>query len=139
MNYYMENIKSDPSFKGAYSGSLINLLYSNKIARKEDRFIICKEPLLTIPAVFHVKKNFYLVEEINESIKQMQAAGLIEYWISRYFDKGLVSADKKRKDPKVLSFNDLLGCFQILIIGYFASFIALLFELLIKYNKVIHH
>lgn len=128
----MERVKKDPLFKGAVARAFVKVLYSNKIAPKADRVNICKDTFFKIPAVFHTKKNFYLIEEFNENIKKMQTAGLIDYWISQYIDDGTLKEEKEFNDPKVLTFYNLLGCFQILIIGHIASLIVFFFELVLK-------
>lgn len=134
----LRSIKYDPSFKGAFARSLVKALYYNKINPKINRFQICKEVFLTIPAVFHTRKNFYLLEEIDERIVELKTAGLINHWIRRYIDPNLMAHQEDLDEPKVLTFHDLTACFHILVIGYVASLIAFFCELILKtYKKLI--
>lgn len=129
---YIDRIGSDPNFKGAYGQSLIRILYFDQISpnRKKGRFKICKEIFLTIPVVIYTKKNFYLLDALNEKIDILKASGLIDFWHFQDIDERLLNV-KETRDPKVLTINHLSGCFQILFLGYFASFVVFAFELLL--------
>lgn len=72
---------------------------------------MCRERLLNIPIVIYTKKNFFLLHEINEKLRAMKTAGLIEYWHSQQFSKDLSKHATKR--PKVLKMTHLYGSFQV--------------------------
>lgn len=87
-----------------------------------------KEAYITIPAVNYVRKDFYLLDSLNEKMKFLEAAGFINFWHFQDVDNGIL----KRKDPrqpKVLDLTRLAGCFLILIVGWAISIIAVVIEL----------
>lgn len=71
----------ESTFKGAILRSLNSILYSNQLNYANQKMItfICKEHFMSIPVVIFTRKNFYLLESINEKISIFQAAGLIEF------------------------------------------------------------
>lgn len=123
----LKKIQNDPFFKGAVTRSAETTLYINQNRAKEDRFKICKEIMMTIPIVMYTKKDFYLLDAINLKIHYLKAAGLVDFWHSQNINVGLLNV-KKSKQPKVLSFEKLQGCFTILFYGSFFSLIVFVFE-----------
>jgi len=88
---------------------------------------------MTIPIVIYTKKNFYLLQAMNDKIESLIAAGLIEYWHSLSYNKELLT--KHSIPPKVLTFDHLSGCFYIWICGCLVSLLTLVFELMISKIK----
>lgn len=84
--------------------------------------------------MIYSKKNFYLLDALDEKIDILKAAGLIEFWHFQDVDKRFLNV-KEPKDPKVLTTKHLMGCFHILFFGCVASFMVLLFELLLTKMK----
>jgi hypothetical protein len=58
----------------------MRVIYFNQFETKENQNVACKEKVMTIPVVIYARKDFYLHESINEKIKRLITAGLIEYW-----------------------------------------------------------
>lgn len=129
--YYLEKIQSDPFFKGAYGQSLLYILHLNQLTPTNLRYKICKDVFLTIPVVIYAKKNFYLLDALNEKIDLMKAAGLIEFWSYQDVDKGFLNI-KDSRQPKVLTTRHFIGCFHILVFGYIASFLIFVLEISIS-------
>lgn len=126
---YLNHIRTDPYYKGVYANSLFKALYLNQVSPKDSRYNICKEPYSTYPIVIYAKKNFYLIDALNEKISLMQAAGLIEFWY--YQDLDIRYLVTTFTEPlKTLTMKHLGGCFQILFFGLALSFLAFILELL---------
>lgn len=69
-----------------------------------------------MPSVILTRKNFFLLQAINDNIENLISSGLIKFWHDKHlygYRKRIVS----QKDPKVLNFEHLSGCFQLLIGG----------------------
>lgn len=88
---------------------------------------------MMLPIVIYTKKDFFLVNEIDNEIEIFKSAGLIEFW------------DFKSNDHKVtgsmlnpLTLDHLNGSFQILLIGSVVSLIVFVMELLIPFIKTIY-
>jgi hypothetical protein len=96
--------------------------------------LISKEAYNTVPNVLFVRKDFYLLDAINEKINIFKLAGLIDHWNSQNLDKKAMYA-KEEKEPKVLSLSSLIVCFQILIFGSFLAFISFLIEIFMQNFK----
>lgn len=84
---------------------------------------------MTISVVIYVKKDFYLLDALNEKIELLKAAGLIEFWNSQDIDEHFLKT-KDSNHPKVLTLKRLLGCFHILAFGHGFSFIIFLIEII---------
>lgn len=125
----MEKVNSDPSYKGAFGISLLNILYINQMRRQTHRFKICKERVLIMPVVIYTRKDFYLIEAINKKIEILVAAGLVDYWQFQDVDKQFLNYEKP-SSSKSLTSHHMVGCFNILVSGLFASLAVFLYELL---------
>lgn len=102
---------------------------------KNDNFpyIVVNEKLHLENLVMYFKKKYALKNVIDEKIKQIQAAGLLNYWIKEY-DRTHRWKHKK-KVPRVISFKHIRGAFHILLIGNFVAFLAFLIEIPAKMCK----
>ena len=90
---------------------------------------ICREQIMTMPVVIYMKKNSYLVNEVNDKIGTLRAAGLIDYWYKLSFTDNF---NKNQGKPrKVLSWNHLSGCFEIWGCGCLLSCLAFIVEFIV--------
>lgn len=87
-----------------------------------------------IPIVIYSRKNYFLLDAFNDKIKFMRAAGLVEFWHYQNVDRKFLNF-KVFDGPKVLTFDQLVGCFGILVLGLIAGFISFLFEVRIRFIK----
>lgn len=126
-DFYLKKIQSDATFKGTYIQALMRLLYQNQQGSTSTRSIICREPFLTLPVVIYTRKNFYLLEAMNEKIEIFKSAGLIEFWLFKDIDKRFLN-EKEIIHPKVLTLQHLSGCFWLLVFGIFLSISVLIIE-----------
>lgn len=127
---YLKNVQTNPYFKGAYGMSLLSIMYYNQQRSEENRYKICKEVILNVPVVIYTRKNFFLIDAINDLIRNLKSAGLIEFWNFEEVDKKLLKL-KKNSEPKVLTTFHLIGCFHVLFTGALLSFLIFLFEIFI--------
>jgi hypothetical protein len=126
------NKSFDPTFKGVFLRSLTGVLYSNQKNYNTSVFLICKEHFMTFPVVIYVRKGFYLLEQLNEKIEQLQTAGLIEYWHSQIFDQRYLNI-KESDEPKPIKIEHLTGGFIILLIGLSIASFAFICEILRRF------
>lgn len=109
---------------------LMKVIYLNQISSKEKRNHICKDVFMTISVVIFTKKDFYLLDEINNKIGMFQAAGLIDFWHNQNVNREII--DKDKRYPVVLTLNQLLSCFQLLFVGFLISFLVFILEIFLK-------
>lgn len=128
-NQRIEIIQRDPNFKGAHLQSQFKTIYYNQIVPKELRLKMCREPLFTIQIVMYMKKNFYLLRALNGQIEYLKASGFINFWHHEFIDQRILH-EKKPSNPRAITFHDLTGSFEILLIGIIISLIVLITELL---------
>lgn len=86
--------------------------------------------MLTVPVVIYTRKNFYLIDALNDLIESIKAAGLFDFWTFEEVDNDFL----KQKDtsvPKVLTTFHLIGCFHVLLTGCLVSLLIFLCELLV--------
>jgi hypothetical protein len=126
----------NPKFKGAFLRSLNAILYLNgeNFRKGEKMFQICKERYKSYPVVLFARKNFFLMDAINEKILLLQAAGLIDYWNSNSFDKRIFM-NQKHPSRQSLTLTHLSGCFILYSIGIASTLIVFIFELVMKLMK----
>lgn len=124
----LEGLRTNPSFKGALTISMLDVLYINQIRSKSSQYKICKEVVSTNPVVIYTRKNFYLIDALNNKIEQLKSAGLVEFWQLKHIDQKLLNF-KESSEPIVLVMVHLIGCFCLLVTGCAASFVVFLFEL----------
>ncbi|CAO1398973.1 unnamed protein product [Diamesa hyperborea] len=128
--YYTEYRKKtlDKSFKGVVSSGQINVLYFNKMNHKNKTLKICKQYIFNAPLVFYFTKNFHFVEEFSLMTLKLKEAGLINKWYSKYIDKAFEDFKEPKRGPQKLSFNHLLGGFQMYLLGILFSTLVFIFE-----------
>jgi hypothetical protein len=125
-NVLIEKIKSDPSFKGAYGKSL-----SLAATLKSAEILLCKETFATIPIVIYTKKDFYLLDAMNEKVENLKNSGLIIYWHQKTLRRK--SHHRNQNEPKVISLKGSIGSFQLLLCEFILSFVVFVFELALHF------
>lgn len=124
----MKILQNNPSFKGACGSWQMLSLYENLQMTKENQRSICRETVMTIPLVIYTKKDFYLLDALNEKIEMFKASGLIRFWQYQDVDKALLRT-KESREPKVFTINELLGSFKLLFVGLGFSLIGFMIEI----------
>lgn len=108
------------------------MVYFNRIY-PDKQTILMKKSLAVIPIVIYTRKNFFLLDALNEKIDIFKTAGLIEYWFFKNYNFVNVTA-KRIEGPKKLTVDKLAGCFQILSFGCTISFVIFIIEVIIQKN-----
>ena len=121
-------IQSDPKFKAAFIRSLMRFIYSKRSGEIQDPLTICKETFLYVPVVMYTKKNFYLLDALNDRLEMLKQSGLIEFWRSNAYDTTIFKS-METGHPKVITFDHLMSGLQILFVGYGLSFITFVIEI----------
>lgn len=120
---------TDPNFKGVVFQYITNALYSNQQNLKSFTYKICSESLMTNHLIFYFRKNFYLVDEINERIRRLRSAGIINFFISKYSDEKYKKIEETNNGPTQLTVNHFIGILQLWLFGLIVSFVLFLIEI----------
>jgi hypothetical protein len=111
-----------------------NAIYENQNSFHYSKNVICKEEIMMVPVVIYTQKDFYLNDALNEKVEDYKSAGLIDFWHFQFIDKKFIEI-KETKAPKVLTLEQLVGSFYILLIGCFVSFTVFMLEMSSKLMK----
>ncbi|CRK93730.1 CLUMA_CG007258, isoform A [Clunio marinus] len=121
----IKRIREDPNFKGVFIHSQIEVLYKYKKRPSEAQPTFCKELFLSnLPTVAYTRKNFFLIDSLNEKIELLGAAGIIYYWNRETKKNPMENAEVN----VALNIYHFLGCFQLLLFGFLLSFLTFLKE-----------
>lgn len=126
----MERLRTDPFLKVAISRSMKDVMFTNKKSPKDLRLKFCKDVISVVSVAAYARKDFFLIDVINEQISALKSGGLIQVWNDEYVDKTL---ERESKHPKVLSMKNLSGIFLIWICSCFISGVIFLSEII--YNS----
>jgi ABC-type amino acid transport substrate-binding protein len=118
----------------AFEFTTLTALYWNEQNDADNQMKICREIFVTVPEVIYTKKNFFLLDEINEALNQLVESGLIEFWTFQS-NRSL----KETTIPKVLSFSQVRGAFGVLFVGSIISLITFAGEVSLKALLVSRH
>ena len=124
-------IKFDASFKGAFGLTMSQVLYFNQKSSKNSPVNICKDTVVMTPLAIYTQRDFYLNSEINNLIEQFKAVGLIDFWRYQELERKSID-DVDKNSPKVLTLNQLLGSYEILLAGIICSSFVFVFEMIRK-------
>lgn len=121
----------DPTFDGTVALAKGMTIYQNQMNRNGVQNIILKERVMSIPSAIFTPKNFFLIPALNDKIQMLKSGGLIDHWHSMEIDKRFENIAAENKGPKALSVRHFIGCFQMLALSYFISFLAFINELIL--------
>lgn len=122
----------EPTFKGAVTSSIEQILYFNKMNYKNMTLTVCKEYLFTFQYGIYFRKNSYLEEVFNNKISILKSSGLIDFWASDYISSKFLNIKLRDASPRKLSIEQLMGGFEVLFIGFSVGSAILLCELVSK-------
>lgn len=125
----------DPSFKGVIFITYAQATYLNKVNHRNFTYKTCKDHLFSGQVVFLFQKDFYLVGEFNEKLKDLQKAGIIDLWLSKFTNPEFLHFKKPKQGPEIISIQHLFGGFQIYLCGILLSLFAFCFEKLSIFNS----
>lgn len=120
----------DPMFKGVVLDFMMAIRIANDKNYKKFTFKTCPEDLMPLQSVYYMRKNFYLLDILNERMENFKSSGLINYFISKNLNLRPSRSKKSKSDPTSITFHHLRGIFEMLIYGLAFSFLVLFFEVL---------
>lgn len=124
-----------PDFKGAVLSSEDHLAYRNILAAPDRYYRHAPEIIITYNIVIYMHKQSCLTRQLNEMIIYLVSGGLIDTWASKFIDKQFLKY-KSTSKAKALNMQQLMGAFQLLMVGLAMSFVTFCFEhLFVKMNK----
>lgn len=102
---------------------------------QENHLKFLKCPFYTFPVFFMYRENFKFKNDFDVKIGEFQAAGLTSFWKHKIgIEKDILIEKINLKDPSILTLNQLLIVFKILVIGCILS--ILVFSAEITYFKL---
>lgn len=127
----------EPSQKIALLISSLEVAWHNHLF--SDQFVhkTCVENLVMQNLVLYFRKNFFLVESINDKINVFLQSGLVSYWIRTHMESR--NFQNSNHGPKSLSLSHLSGIFNIYLICSLIACLVWLLEVSIyrieKYSR----
>lgn len=85
------------------------------------------------PVVIYFPKNHYLIEAVNEKLRLLKAAGLIDFFIRSYTRSKLKANKNSSKIPKIMTLFDLSGGFKVWLFGLSLALLTLGVEIFVKF------
>ena len=126
----LETRQRDENLKIASGRPYENAVYTNMNLPPHEKVRLCRDPLRTFSVVIYTRKNFFLLDAMNEKIGMLKASGLIGLWHFQNF--GVERKIPESSFPRQLTTEHLMGCFYILFIGCGISFLTFLIEMSIN-------
>jgi len=114
----------------ALLASMLEVAHANQKKRDEFSHLICQQFVMTTNVVIFFRKEFYLIEAINDKINSFLASGIMEHWIEKSVDMHFATRKVIKRGPKKLNIEHLSGIFKLLCIGCAVSSMFFVFELL---------
>lgn len=128
----------NPYFKGATVGPVSEVLYANQQNYENFTLRVLPEVLFSVPVAVFLPKNHFLVNEINSQISILNAAGLVDYWITKYLH--FKAREVSSSIPKKLNVGQLQGGLLMYLAGCGLGFLVFLIELftMFKSSRRVH-
>jgi hypothetical protein len=126
---YIVRLRNDSSLKVVIGRSLISSYYLNR-SNNVSRVSISREVFITLPVVVYTRKDFYLLNSINDGIEHLKATGLIDFWASEGFKR--IKSVSRSSHPKVLQVRDFRGSLHLVVFGWIVSVFAVVCECFYK-------
>lgn len=128
---------TNPYGNTAVSSSLEQILYYNKLNYKENTTLtVCKEYLFTFQYGIYFRKNSYLEQAFNKKIQLLKSSGLIDFWASEFINSRYLNIKTRDGSPKKLNMEQLLGGFEVLLIGLVVGFFVFLVEAISRWLRI---
>lgn len=119
----------DAEFKGALLSSEEHIAFANKAEFPVNFYHHTDEVFFVLNLVIFLHRQSCLTEEINRYILNFGSSGLLDKWMREFVDESYLT-QKIVSSPKKLEFEQLLGCFELLAIGFIISGTAFVLEVL---------
>ena len=119
----------DPYFQGGLLSSLEQIVYFNKINRRNFTVIVCPERLFTFQYSIYLQKHSHLTHRIDGELSQYQTNGFITHVERQYVQERFMHPEKPQREPKALVMKQLFGSFLILGFGLLSAVVIGAIEL----------
>ncbi|XP_058811316.1 uncharacterized protein LOC131676211 [Topomyia yanbarensis] len=104
----------NPQSRDVTMGALDHMAHHNFLYRRYGGFLpICREFISTFTVAIYYPKKSILTKRFDAQIQQIQAAGLMSYWITRYGDYDFFRRTKKGSELKRLSNEHLFVAYKM--------------------------
>jgi hypothetical protein len=120
---------SPSSLTGGVLSSLEQVVYFNQVNHKKFIVDVCSETIFTFHYAMFLQKRSHLLHNFDLQIADFQTIGLINNLERKYVQMEFM-VEKQQAIPKALTMHQLVGSFQILLIGLGAAAIAFVGEIL---------
>ncbi|KAL7029689.1 hypothetical protein ACKWTF_006320 [Chironomus riparius] len=84
----------------------------------------------------YFRKNSYLVKSFNRKISLFKTSGLIDFWASDYISNTYLNIKKESDGPRMLNVEQLMGGFQVLLIGIITASILFICEVIARKCRI---
>lgn len=129
------NRASDPDNKVAVVVTSDEVLLHNQFNSNEKPQIVLKEHLFTAQIVFYFTKNSIFTDLFNDKISLLKSGGLIDYWTNTFMDPKFMRMDViMGNEPKVLSYTQLEGAFELWLYSCVFSVVVFILEIFFFYK-----
>lgn len=109
---------------------LDNAAYHNKVYPKSQFVLRTRDHVAAFPVALYYPKKSHLKEVFDERMRQIQPAGLIQFWKKRYGDYDFFKKPSESREPRKLSNIHLAGGYQVFLGSLAISGIVFAMELL---------
>lgn len=105
-------------------------MYRNQKTHENFTLQLFQHDLLMANVVMYFRKNFFLKESIDRTLKKLSNAGLIQYWINQFVDRRYLYWKNARTEPFQTKLIHLRGAFTVGFIGLGLSSLVFVVEIL---------
>lgn len=105
------SIKPAPQYSAVISTTSSVFVEKSKINQTAE-FQICKESFFTVSVVIYYRKNYFLIESINNVMNKLVSAGLVEYWHRKFVNEDY-SKLRRNENRSAMTFDHLKGIIQL--------------------------
>lgn len=128
----------DPDFKGALLTSKEHVAYLNILSSPQRYYIHSPDVIFTFNLVIYMPKQSCLEQEFNNQILALTGGGFLESWALRFIDRDYMK-ENKDIEPTQLNVSQLLGGYELLVLGLSIATFVFLLELLSYRIKSLRH
>lgn len=115
---------------------LLEVILQNQENYKNFIFIVLKEYLFDVQIVYYYPKNFHLIHVLDEKLELLKSAGIVSMWMNHYVDKSYVNIKTPSTGPRIINVNQLLGSFEVWMIGMLLAFSIFVIEMLSSHKRM---
>lgn len=124
----------DPSYNAVFLDYLTKTLYRNDQQPLDPQLNVCDEYVMSSFVVAYMRRNHFLITEVDQEIEALQSNGMLGLWVKKYTSQQSAKF-KSKAYPSSLKMNDLRGAFDILLPSLLICFLCFSAEVLIFWIK----